>query len=110
MEEMALAEKIHEGLRKHVEKTKAKEGKKKESKREVSHFRVEPAEGGHVVETHYKSIEPHYEEPHRSVHKSMASVAKHMKENCSCGACGTQETGIVEGGKGEKNTNEMLDD
>jgi hypothetical protein len=96
---MALAEKIHEGLRRHSEKEKAKASKKKESKREVSHFRIEPAEGGHMVETHFKSKSEmgHYEEPHKSIHKTMAGAAKHMKETCGCGNCGEPDSGVVVG-------------
>jgi hypothetical protein len=98
---MALSEKITEGLRKHAEKTKT--GKKKETKREVSHFRVEPVEGGHMVETHFKSKGSmgHYEEPHKSIHKTMASAAKHMCGQCSCGSCGEADSGVAVGGSGK---------
>lgn len=100
---MALAEKIHAGLMKHSEKEKSKASKKKGSKREVSHFRVEPAEGGHMVETHFKGKGGGmgYEEPHKSIHKTMGGVAKHMKGMCSCGNCDEADTGVAVGGSGK---------
>ena len=101
---MALAEKIQAGLMKHSEKEKAKAKGKKESKREVSHFRIEPAEGGHMVETHFKSRKGemgHYEEPHKSIHKTMASAAKHMRGQCSCGNCNEADSGVAVGGSGK---------
>lgn len=76
---MSLAEKIHEGLRKHVEKSKSKEKSKKSSSK-VSRFEVEPAEGGYSVKTHFNHS-GNYEEPQHSVHKTLASVHKHMREH-----------------------------
>ena len=98
---MALAEKIQAGLMKHSEKEKAKG--KKETKREVSHFRIEPAEGGHMVETHFKSKGSmgHYEEPEKSIHKTMASAMKHMKGMCNCGNCNEADSGVAVGGSGK---------
>ena len=105
---MSLAEKIHEGMRKHSEKHK---GSKKETKKEVDHFEIHPAEGGHVLETHCKRKnfdEPN--EPKKSVHKQMSGAVKEMKSECGCGNCGEPDTGIVAGegsdkhGKGEDDT------
>jgi len=82
----SLAEKIHDGLRKHVEKNKAKEkeyeGKKKGGKH---HFRVEQMDDG-TFSVHHRLV-PHgkheYSEPtieKSSTHKTIHHVAKHMKE------------------------------
>lgn len=100
---MALAEKIHEGLRKHQEKSKAREEKKSKEKKESKkkgkhHFRVEEMDDGsytvhHRVVPHGKGeyMEPSHEET--STHKSMGHVTKHMKECCE----DEPDTGIVAG-------------
>ena len=94
---MSLAEKIHEGLKKHQSKHKSDPSTKVVNKSgEVDHFEVHPAEGGHILEIHRKAKEGKHgeymgrEEPEKSVHKSMSSVHKAMKVECPCGGC-TQE-------------------
>lgn len=97
---MSLATKIHEGLQKHSAKMKSKKAdtsnKVVNPSGDVDHFEVHPAEGGHMVETHFKAKEGKHgdymgrKEPHKAVHKSMASAAKHMRSMCPCGGC-TQE-------------------
>lgn len=88
---MSLAEKIHEGLRKHQAKHEAKESKSKERAEEhrktgKHHFRVEQMDDGtftihHRVVPHGK---PEYHETSKeetSTHKSIHHVAKHLKES-----------------------------
>jgi hypothetical protein len=113
---MALAEKLHEGMRKHIEKTKGKSEKKGDpSQKEVnktgnvSHWEIHPANGGHILTTHMedKNTMGHnvgmYPEPKKSVHKSLTSAHKQMKSECGCGICAGGETDsgkVMGGGKG----------
>jgi hypothetical protein len=100
---MALAEKIHEGLRRHSEKEKAKASKKNAEKEKVHHFEVHPAEGGHLVQVHmqkkmgdgYMTHEHHKDKD--SIHKTMKSAAKHMGGMCSCGNCNEADSGVAVG-------------
>ena len=95
---MALAEKIHEGLKKHMAKSKEKE-EKKSSKGGKHHFRVEQMDDG-TFSVHHRVIghgKREYEEPmeeESSTHKNMNAVAKHMK---ACCGEGTEESGVVAG-------------
>lgn len=87
---MALMDKVMDGAKKHMARTKEKSSsrKKEESKRkEVHHFEVHPAKGGHMLEIHHSDMT---EPPTKSMHKSMSGVHKEMKANCPCGGC-TQE-------------------
>lgn len=88
---MALMDKLMDGARKHVAKTKEKhksEGRDKNTQgKDVHHFEVHPAKGGHMLEVHHHDMG---RPPEKSVHKSMSGVHKAMKEQCPCGGC-TQE-------------------
>jgi hypothetical protein len=99
---MSLAEKIHEGMKKHH--AKHSKGDKNMGKGEnktgvVDHFEIHPADGGHVLETHFKHKGSMLERPEmkKSVHKNMSSAMKEMKSSCGCGNCGEPDTGIVAG-------------
>lgn len=87
-----MASKISEALGRDMKKHTSKEKKSKE----VHHFTVTPAKGGHVVETHFGHSMGEYQEPSTSVHKSMSSVAKHMKACCGEGGGegGDEEEGM----------------
>ncbi len=78
---MSISSHLAKAVERHTSKQPKKEGKKK-----ISHFRVEPADdkSGYTVETHFKSDKGDmgYREPHKSIHKSLSSVNKHMKEMC----------------------------
>lgn len=108
---MALADKIHTGMKKHLEKTKAS---KKASQPEtnpsgdVEHFEVHPIKGGHLLTKHFKSENHEYKEPERSAHKTMSQVHKEMKSACNCGICAGDEadTGVAVGGKGKSKSDD----
>lgn len=98
---MSITSALHEALKKHTTKTKEKHETMK-SHHNVRHFTVTPADdgSGFAVDTHMKEKkgkdgESTYESPKTSVHKSLASVHKHMKE--MCGGVGDTDTGESEG-------------
>jgi hypothetical protein len=114
---MSLAAKLHEGMKRHAEKHREKKSvadKEVNKTGEVDHFEVHPAEGGHMLETHYKrpdSKRGEYMEapkPKKAIHKSMNNAMKDMKSQCPCGNCGEPDTAIVAGknGKDEDDTEE----
>lgn len=111
---MALADKIHTGMKKHLEKTKAsKKASQPETNKsgEVSHFEVHPIKGGHLLEKHFErrnSYDKPPKEPERSAHKSLGSAMKEMKGSCPCGICAGDEadTGVAVGGKGKSKSDD----
>lgn len=84
---MSLASHLNASMKKHH----AAHKKEKPKKKQVHSFDVEPAEGGYSVKTRYKSNDGNYEEPKTSIHKSLSSVHKHMKDCCGDGDSGGDE-------------------
>jgi hypothetical protein len=77
---MSLASHLTKSMKEHSAKHKKAEPSKKKKVRSIE---VEPAKGGYSVSTRYHGDDmDHYTEPEKSVHKSLSSVAKHMKEVC----------------------------
>ena len=121
---MALAEKLRDGMMKHLEKTKGRSEKKEKKdpsdkkvnpSGEVDHFEVHPAEGGHMLETHYKREESKHgeyverPEPKKAIHEKMKDLHKDMMSQCPCGGCADSGIAVGNTGKGNMNRTEERD-